>query len=552
MSELVLIFTLLGVVAALATLANCLGVPYPILLVMGGLGLAFVPSLPRVRLEPDLVFLLFLPPLLFAAAYFTSWRDLRANVRPVGLLAVGLVLATTLAVAVVGHWVGLSWAAAFVLGAVVSPTDAVAATAIAQRLGVPRRIVTVLEGESLVNDATGLVAYRVAAAVAAGTAVFSFAGAGAQFVVSAVGGAVVGVLMGWLAVAALRVLDDPPVEAVVTLLVPFLTYILAEEGPHLVWHGLLGFAGEPFFSGVLAVVAAGLYVGRKSPTVMSSSSRLEGRGVWDVVVFLLNGLAFILIGLQLPQIVGGLGGYSAAELVRSGVLVSLAVVLARIVWVFPATYLPRLLSRRLRERDPYPPPQNIAIVAWAGMRGVISLAAALSLPLTAADGTPFSDRSLILFLTFCVIVTTLVIQGLSLPLLIRLLGLTDDGQAEREEVRARVGAAEAALRRLGELETEPWVREDTAARVRGLYNYRRDRFLALARARFGTDLGSPSGGVNDEDLEARSSDYQRLLRELVRAQREMLVKLRNGGKIADEALRLVEYDLDLEEARLDR
>lgn len=552
MGELVLIFALLGAVAALATLANRLRVPYPVLLVLGGLGLAFVPGLPRVRLEPDLVFLLFLPPLLFAAAYFTSWRDLWANARPVGFLAVGLVLATTLVVAVVGHAVGLPWAAAFVLGAVVSPTDAVAATAIAQRLGVPRRIVTVLEGESLVNDATGLVAFRVAAAVAAGTAVFSPADAGLQFAVGATGGVLLGVFIGWLTLQLLRALGDPLIEAVVTLLVPFLTYSLAEEGPHLVWHELLGLAGEPYFSGVLAVVTAGLVVGRKSPVVMTSSSRLEGRAVWDVVVFLLNGLAFILIGLQLPEVALGLGGYSAAELARSGVLVSVSVVLTRIVWVFPATYLPRYLSRRLRERDPYPPPQNTTVVAWAGMRGVVSLAAALSLPLEAEGGAPFPERSLILFLTFCVILTTLVLQGLSLPPLIRLLGLEDDGQAEQEEVRARVRAAEAALRRLGELEAEAWVRRDTAERVRGLYNYRRDRFLALARARFGTDLGDPSGIGGDGDLEGRSGDYQRLLRELVRAQRGVLLELRDGGEIADEALRRVERDLDLEEARLDR
>ena len=332
----------------------------------------------------------------------------------------------------------------------------------------------------------------------------------------------------------LRVLGNPLVEAVVTLPVPFLTYILAEEGPQGVWHELLGLAGEPYFSGLLAVVTAGLVVSRKSPVVMSSSSRLESSAIWNVLVFLLNGLAFILIGLQLPEIIGGLGGYSAADLARSGVLVSLTVVLVQIIWVFPATY---------------PPPQSVTVIGWAGMRRVVSLAAALSLPLTTEPGAPFPERSLILFLTFCVILTTLVVQGLSLPLLIR-LGLEDDGQAEQEEVQARVRAAEAALRRLGELETEAWVRSDTAERMRGLYNYRRDRFLARARTRFGTDLGSPSGVSGGEDPEGRSGDYQRLLRELVRAQRGALLGLRDGGEIADEALRRVEHDL--KEARLDR
>lgn len=246
MNEIALVFALMGAVAVLATVANRVGVPYPILMVLGGLGLAFIPGLPRIVLEPDIIFLLFLPPLLFGAAFSASWRDLRANARAIGLLAVGLVLVTIVAVAVVAHVAaGLSWAAAFVLGAIVSPTDAIAATAIAQRLGVPRRIVTVLEGESLVNDATGLVAYRVAA----GTALFSPLAAGAHFVRGAVGGTLVGVLVGWLAVQTLRALDDPPVEVVVSLLVPFLAYVAAEEGRHLVWHGIFDFPAGRFFRG---------------------------------------------------------------------------------------------------------------------------------------------------------------------------------------------------------------------------------------------------------------------------------------------------------------
>jgi len=548
MGEIALVFALMAAVAALATLADRLGVPYPILLVLGGLSIAFIPGLPRVTLDPEIVFLLFLPPLLFRAAYATSWRDFRANLRPIGLLAVGLVLVTTVAVAVAAHLAaGLPWAAAFVLGAVVSPTDAIAATAIAQRLGVPRRIVTILEGESLVNDATGIVAYRVAAAVAAGTIAFSPVVAGAQFLIGAVGGVAVGVAVGWLAVLSLRALDDAPVEVVVSLLAPFLAYITAEEGPHAVWHGLLGLPGEPFFSGVLAAVAAGLYLGRKSPTALSSASRLEGRAVWDVVTFLLNGLAFILIGLQLPQIADGLDGYTLAELARYAALVSLAVVLVRALWVFPATYLPRLLSRRLRARDPSPPWRSVAVIAWAGMRGVISLAAALALPLTAADGSPFPGRDLILFLTFSVILVTLVAQGLSLPLVIRVLGLEDDGVAEHEEVRARIGAAEAALARLTELEWEAWVREDTAERMRGLYTYRRNRFLARARTPDGTGPRENGG----EAIEERSRAYQRLVRELTQAQRDALVRLRDGNVISDEVFHRVERDLDLEEARLD-
>ncbi len=356
--------------------------------------------------------------------------------------------------------------------------------------------------------------------------------------------------------ATYSLLDDAPVEVVVSLLTPFIAYIAAEEGPHLVWNELLGFAGEPFFSGVLAAVTAGLYVGRKSPVIMSSASRLEGGAVWNVLTFLLNGLAFVLIGLQLPQVLAGLEGYTVVQLARYAVLVSLTVVLVRLVWVFPATYLPRYLSRRLRERDPSPHWRNIVVIAWAGMRGVISLAAALSLPLRIQDGSPFPGRNLILFLTFCVILATLVGQGLSLPLLIRALGLKDDGSTEREEVRARIEAAEAALNRLGELEAEDWVREDTAERVRGLYGYRRSRFLARARTQELIDVDK--GGYEDgpEDLEGdafegRSLAYQRLIHELVGAQRAALIRLRNGDHISDEAFRRVERELDLEEARLE-
>ncbi len=547
MGGIEVVFVLLGAVAGLATLARRVGVPYPILLVLGGLGLAFVPGLPTVELEPDVVFLVFLPPLLFSAAFFTSWRDFRANLRPIGLLAVGLVLATTVAVAAVAHWVvGLSWPAAFVLGAIVSPTDAIAATAIAQSLGVPRRIVTILEGESLVNDAAAIVAFRIAAGVAAGALAFSPWGAGLQFMVGAVGGVAVGLVIGWLTVKAFQVLNDTPVEIVISLLAPFASYLLAEELPHVVWHELLGFDGEPFFSGVLAAVAAGLYVGRQSPTLLSSFSRLEGGAVWNVVVFLLNGLAFVLIGLQLDGILERLSEleYSAAQLTFYAALVSLAVILARVAWVFPATYLPRLLSRRLRERDPSPSWRNVVVISWAGMRGVISLAAALALPLTTEAGEPFPGRDLILFLTFAVILATLVVQGLSLPLIIRALGLEDDGSTEREELRARIEAAEAAVSRLDELSGEDWVRNDTAERVRGLYNYRRSRFAARRE-------GADHNDAEANGFEERSTAYQRLLGELIRAQREQLIRLRNEGHISDEAMHRVERDLDLEEARLE-
>jgi monovalent cation/hydrogen antiporter len=537
--EIEAILVLLAAVATLATLANRIKVPYPILLVLGGLVLGFVPGLPRVELDPDVVFLLFLPPLLYVSALFTSWRDFRANLRPISLLAVGLVLMTTCAVAAVAHWaIELPWAAAFALGAIVSPTDAIAATAVAQRLGVPRRIVTILEGESLVNDATGIVAYRIAVgAVVAGT--FSLWEAGVQFVVGAFGGIAVGLAVGWAVVWARRhVSEDPSVQNTVSLLTPFAAYLLAEEPSHYLWHDLLHLPGEFHFSGVLSVVVAGLYLGRRAPYVISPETRLQGYAFWELVTFLLNGLIFSLIGLQLGSIVGGLSEYSATTLVLFGGLISLTVILVRIVWVFPATYVPRWASRSIRERDPSPPWQAVSVVSWTGMRGVISLAAALALPLTTATGAPFPERDLILFLTFCVILATLVVQGLSLPGLIRAFGLEDDGSQDREEIIGRIEVAEAALARIEELLEENWVREDTAERLRGIYNYRRSRFSARVDG--------------DEDgLEERSAAFQRLLRDLLQTQRRVLIELRNEGKIGDEAMHRIERDLDLEESRLE-
>ncbi|HET7479235.1 MAG TPA: Na+/H+ antiporter [Rubrobacteraceae bacterium] len=522
----------MAAVAILATLADRIRVPYPILLVIGGLAMGFVPGLPKVELEPDVVFLLFLPPLLYVSALFTSWRDFRANLRPISLLAIGLVLMTTCVVAAVAHWVvGLPWAAAFVLGAIVSPTDAIAATAVAQRLGVPRRIVVVLEGESLVNDATGIVAYRIAVtAVAAGA--FSLWEAGLQFVVGAVGGVAVGLAVGWIIIWARRhVSENASVQNTISLLSPFAAYLLAEEPSHYAWQAL-GLPGDFAFSGVLSVVATGLYLGRRVSFSVSAETRLQGFAFWELATFLLNGLIFALIGLQLRRIIEGISDYSVAELVIYAGLISLTVILVRFLWVFPATYVPRWASPRLRERDPSPPWQAVAVISWTGMRGVISLAAALALPLSVPG------RDLILFLTFSVILATLVVQGLSLPALIRGLGLEDDGSTQREEVTGRIEVAQAALDRLEELVEEEWVREETAERVRGLYNYRRGRFAA----RFDGD---------SEGVEERSTAYQRLMIELLRAQRRTLIRLRNEGEISDEAMHRIERDLDLEESRLE-
>jgi monovalent cation/hydrogen antiporter len=536
--EIETIFVLLAAVATLATLANRIGVPYPILLVLGGLVLGFVPGLPRVDLEPEVVFLLFLPPLLYVSAIFTSWRDFRTNLRKISQLAVALVLVTVCTVAAVAHWaVGLPWGAAFVLGAIVSPTDAIAATSIAQRLGIPRRIVTVLEGESLINDATGIVAYRVAvAAVAAGG--FSLWQAGLQFVIGAVGGVMVGLAVGWLVVWARRhVSEEPNVQNTISLLTPFAAYLLAEEPSHYLW-GRLGLPGEFAFSGVLAVVAAGLQPGTPGALRGHAAGQVAGLRLLGARHFSAERPDFrphrSAVEKHSRTVVGDRVWGSSARAVRRPHQPgrhTRALPLGLLRGVLPPVGEPFLTMA-----DPLPSPRTATVIAWSGMRGVISLAAALSLPLTVEGDAPFPGRDLILFLTFAVILATLVVQGLSLPALIR--GLEDDGTAEQEEVRGRIEVAESALARLEELAKEEWVREDTAERVRALYGYRRRRFVARLD-------GDESG------LEERSAAYQRLMRELLRAQRQTLMRLRNEGKIGDEAMHHIERDLDLEEPRLE-
>ena len=528
-SILILVLGLLVVVVALAIIAPRLHIPYTILLVLGGLLLGFVPGLPRFTLDPDVVFLLLLPPLLYSSAWQTSWRDFHANLRPISLLALGLVLLTTIVVAVVVHVLipDLPWAVAFVLGAIVSPTDAVAATAIAQRLGIPQRIVTILEGESLVNDATGLVAYRFAVAAVV-TGVFSLGEASLQFVVVSVGGIALGLVAGWSLSYVHRWLDNPPLEITVTLVTPFAVYLLGEEALHV--------------SGVLATVTTGLYLAWRAPTFFSSGTRLRANDVWEMLIFLLNGLVFILIGLQLPGILDNLNTTitrrSPILLVWYAILVSLTVILVRLVWVFPQALLPRLLSRRLRERDPYPGWRPILLIGWTGMRGAVSLAAALALPGVTAVGAAFPERAFVIYLAFGVILATLVVQGLSLPLLIRELGLHDNGASERQETQARLSAAQAALARLDELASQDEVSRESAQHLRKHYE---------AQVRNITKRFKKAANEPGED---HAITYQRLQREALRAERSAVIGLRNQGEINDEVLRRLERELDLEEQRL--
>jgi Na+/H+ antiporter len=523
--DALLLLALLTAGAGLLSLAPTLRLPYPILLVVGGLALGFVPGIPHPTLDPDIVLVAFLPPLLYAAAFFTSLRDLRTNARPLALLSLGLVLMTTVTVAAVAHTfvAGLSWPVAFVLGAIVAPTDAVAATAIASRLGIPRRLVHVIEGESLINDATALVAYRVAvAAVLTGS--FSLWDASWRFVVSVLGGIGIGLAVGFVIRQVRRRLDHSPTEIAIALFSGYFAYLPAEA------------AGV---SAALAAVTVGVYVGWYTPELTTVQTRLQGDAVWEILVFILNALLFTLVGLQLRPILDGLSGHSTGSLIAYALVVGTTVIVTRFVWIYPATYLPRLLIRRVRERDPYPPWQHPTLLGWAGLRGAVSLAAALALPLTTDAGEPFPDRQLVVYLTFCVILGTLVLQGLSLPAVIHLLRLEDDGLADKEETKARIHAAEAALGRLEELASEEWVRDDTAERMRGLYGFRRSRFAA----RF--DDG------DDGAIEERSAAYQRLRRELLEAERGAVLSLRREGRINDEVMNRIQRDLDLEDARLD-
>jgi CPA1 family monovalent cation:H+ antiporter len=519
-SEWVLLGLLAGV-STLFVLAYVTRVPYPIWLTVGGALLGFIPGLPDVQLDPDLVLILVLPPLLYSAAFFSDLRELHRNMRPIGMLALGLVIATTFAVAAVAHLLvpGLSWEEAIVLGAVLGPTDPVAATAIAGRVGAPQRIVTILEGESLINDSTALIAFKFAVA-AATTGTFSLVNAGGDFVLGVSGGVLIGLAVGWAVAEIRRRIDDVPTEAVLSLVTAYFAYLPADA---------LG------ASGVIAAVTAGVYLGWNAPHLTTAETRMQLYGVWEILVFVLNGMLFVLIGLQLPTIIDGLQGQTTGELALDVVAVALTVMLVRAVWVYPLSYLPRRLSRRVRREDPLPPWRDTTIIAFTGMRGAVSLAAALSIP------TSVPGRDLILFLVFTTIVWTVCLEGLSLPWIIRRLGVRDDGSVEHEENKARVKAADAALRRVDQLADEAWVREDTADRVRAMYNFRRRRFAS----RLGKDDG------DGEDIDSRSADYQRLQREMLQAQRDELLELRRAGAIGDDVMRRVERDLDLEETRLE-
>lgn len=512
--------TLFGVVA------RKLRIPDAIVLVLAGLGVSLVPGLPHPEMDPDNVLLLILPPLLYAQAWFTSWNDFRKWFRPIFMLAVGLVIFTTVAVAYTLRALApeLPLPLCFALGAIVSPPDAVAASAIAQAFRLPRRMVVILEGESLVNDATGLVALKFAL-VAFSTGSFSPLEAGGRFLLVAGGGVAVGLLMSVVATPLFKWLKDDALTLALSLAVPYGCFLAAER-LHV--------------SGILAVVTCGIVLGLRSSSLLSANARLQGFGFWSTLVFLLNGAVFLMIGLQLPSIVEGLRGRSGRELLAMAAVVCGVVIVARLAWVFPGAYLPRLLSRGVREREPAPTWQAVTVVGWSGMRGVVSLAAALALPRFVRDEVPLPGRDLVIFLAFCVVLCTLVLQGLTLPLLIKLLRLHDEGSAEIDEERnARIAAASAALLRLKELAEDPTVDGDAARVVIADFE---DRLRRLHAGR--------ASLVGDPGKSKRLMGSLRLRRVALLAARALVVDHHRRGELSRELLVKVERELDLEELQL--
>jgi Na+/H+ antiporter len=524
-AQLILLVLLLFV-TAFAALARRLQTPYPIVLVIAGLALSFVPGIPTITLDPNLIFLVVLPPLLYSAAWVTSWRNFSYNLVSISMLAFGLVGFTVLAVAWAGPWLfaGFDWRIGLVLGAAVATTDAIAATSIAKRIGLPKSIVDLLEGESLLNDATGLLALEFATAIVVEGQNPTVGSGLLRLVYLVVAGIGTGLILGRIAEWFERRIDDGPIEIAVSILVPYAAYLSAEA-----IHA----------SGVLAVVAAGLYLGRKSSEFLSPGVRLQARAVWSSIEFILNGFVFVLIGLQLPSVLVGVSELRIRHLILYGVLFSIFLILLRLVWTFPGAYIASVIRRRLlRQDEKWPGTRQVFVVGWTGMRGVLALAAAMSLPQVVADGSPFPHRDLIVFLTFSVILVTLVFQGLTLPSLIRILGLAEASGSGPEEREARRLVLDATLERLEEL------RRSDSSDSSELYD-------DLAR-HYKHRLASVSGHIQGQDL-AYSDHYFQYLdlsRALLGIERQTALRLRDQGRITDELLREMENELDLSEARL--
>jgi CPA1 family monovalent cation:H+ antiporter len=517
------LLVLLAVLVGIAILAQRLKTAPSILLVMAGMAIALVPGLPRIELAPELVLLLLLPPLIYSAGVAMSWREFRFNLRPITLLAFGAVVFTTCAVAAATHYLlGWPWAVAFLLGAIVSPPDVVAPLAISKRLGLPRRLLVVLEGEGLANDATALILYRFAV-VAISTGAFSFTKASGTFALIVVGEIIFGIGVGWLSLRLRQWARNPRVEITMSLMTPFAAFWIP--------HHLGG-------SGVLATVAAGLFVSWNGPRLISASTRLQGIFFWDLIIYLIEGFVFLLTGLQARILIERAPDFLIGEVLLATAITAAVVIVARFVWVFPAVYVPRWIRPSLARQDPSPPWQWAFLLSFTGVRGVVSLAAALAIPLTIQTGAPFPHRDLILFATFGVIIITLVGQGLLLPSVVRRLGLDRDGPAEQRrerqaELTARAEAITAARRHLERLAAE----RKLGSEVIDFLNARHDHRMRLIPA-----------DLDDGFAQMRLSNDLRL--ELIAAEREFLSELLRQGRITDESRRRLERDLDLEEAAI--
>jgi CPA1 family monovalent cation:H+ antiporter len=521
--EFVFLLLLLFVVV-FGALAHKLRTPYPIILVIAGLLLSFIPGIPRVTLNPDVIFFVILPPLLYYAAWVTSWRDFSYNLVSILLLAFGLVAFTVLGVSIAtqSFFPGFGWKLGVVLGAIIAPTDALAATSIAKKIGLPKRIVDILEGESLVNDASGLLALEFGIAMVVRNQTPTFSEGFFRIAYLVLVGIGIGLITGWAVDKIERQINHAPIEIAISILVPYAVYFAADSLRA---------------SGVLAVIVCGLFLSRRSSEFFTPEVRLQGTAVWDTLNFILNGLVFVLIGLQLPYVLVGIHGYTLKSLLISGGLFSALVILLRLTWIFPGAVLAyQIRNRCLHQNEKLPPPKSILIVGWTGMRGVIALAAAIALPQTLADGSPFPYRDLIVFLAFSVIFVTLVLQGLTLPTFVRLLGIKKEDGPNREEQAARREMLQAAIGFLEESRLKDKKKHDDV--FDDLSGHYRQRLVALTEPADGENVVAPE----------HHEYHRRILRDLLRVERQTAVRLRNQGHINDETLRQLEYELDLREA----
>lgn len=525
MENLETVVGLLFVITLLAVIADKVHMPFPILLVIVGILASLIPGLPIIELSPEVVFLVFLPPLLYGAAWGTSWHDFKKAKRSISLLAVGCVLFTTTAVAVAAHYLipGFTWPLSFLLGAIISPPDAVAATSVISKLGISKRVVTILEGESLVNDASGLIAYKYAmAAVITGN--FVLMDASIQFVWVSIGGVAVGLGVAlFMMILHKRIKKNTVVNIVLTFLTPFIAYLISETF-HL--------------SGVLAVVACGLYLSYKSSEIFTHDTRMQAVAVWQTVIFILNALVFILIGLQMRKILEGINDYSFWVMLGYGFVISLVTMVGRLIWVFPGAYLPRILSKRIREKETRPDWRQVLLVGWTGMRGVVSLAAALALPLVVNENIAFPQRDTLLFLTFCVIFFTLIVQGLSLPALLDWIKIPKETDHILHEINIRQELAMAAIEHIeGNIDLAQ-IGDDALGQIKRKYELRIN------------NLNSQTSSSLDRSANELFIQFTGVQKHLIEIERKLLVNMRKKGGYDDEILRRLEYELDLEDARL--